>query len=237
MRISLSVTPDDVRGIGAGTCAIVIDVFRASTTITTAVASGARFFLPVTEVEQAVKLAANYSKNEVVLAGERDCRRVDGFQLGNSPREYTREAVGGKVVIFTSTNGTRALAAARDAGTVLVGCFLNFSQVVKVAAGFDDVAIVCAGNEGRLSLEDFVCAGGMVAKLARKGTALDDPAVAARAAFRSIDAGLARALLATEHARRLADMGFKPDLDVALRLDAVPVVPRMADGRVEPLSA
>jgi 2-phosphosulfolactate phosphatase len=237
LKIRVLPTPAGFGDSGAGTCAVVIDVFRASTTITTAIANGARSILPVTEVEQAVKLAEPYAKNEVVLAGERDCRPIDGFDLGNSPREFTREAVGGKVVIFTSTNGTRALAAARGAGTVLVGCFLNFGEIVRVASGYEDVVILCAGNEDRLSLEDFVCAGGLVTRLARRGTVLDDPAVAARAAFRSIGASLSRTLFATEHARRLTGLGFRPDLDLALRIDSVPLVPRFADGRIEPAPA
>ncbi len=211
---------------------VVIDVFRASTTIAAALAGGARFVLPAGDVEQAMKLAEPYAANEVLLGGERECRRIEGFQLGNSPREYTREVVAGKVIIFTTTNGTRALAAARDAATVLVGSFVNFSAVADAVARHDAVTILCAGNNGRLSLEDFACAGGLVARLARGKTRLDDAALAARAAYKNLKGNISRTLAATEHALRLTDLGFRADLDFALKVDSLPVVPRLSEGRI-----
>jgi 2-phosphosulfolactate phosphatase len=216
---------------------VVVDVFRASTTIAAALAGGARFVLPVADVEQAMRLAEPYAENEVLLAGERDCQRIEGFQLGNSPREYTREVVAGKVVIFTTTNGTRALAAAKDSGAVFIGCFVNFSAVADAVAGFDAVTVLCAGNNGRLSLEDFACAGGLVARLAKRTAQLDDAALAARAAYKNLRENLTRFLTTTEHARRLAGLGFRADLEFALKVDSVPVVPQQSDGRIEPLPA
>ena len=237
MRIGVAPVPGEFAGADSASAVVVIDVFRASTTIAAALAAGARFVLPVADVEQAVKLADPYAENEVLLGGERECLRIDGFQLGNSPRECTREAVGGKVIIFTTTNGTRALAAAKDAGTVLVGGFVNFSAVAAAVAGYEDVTLLCAGNGGRLSLEDFVCAGGLVNELAKEGSQLDDAALAARAAYRSLKPNLARALAATEHAVRLAGLGFRADLDLALKVDTIPVVPHLSEGRIALLTA
>jgi 2-phosphosulfolactate phosphatase len=237
MRISVATVPQEFAGCDAGTGVVVVDVFRASTTITAALAGGARFVLPVADVEQAMRLAEPYADNEVLLGGERDCQRIEGFQLGNSPREYTREVVAGKVVIFTTTNGTQALAAAKDAGAVFVGCFVNFNAVADAVAGFDAVTVLCAGNNGQLSLEDFACAGGLVSRLARKTSRLDDAALAARAAYKDMEPNLTRSLVSTEHARRLADLGFRADLEFALKVDSIPVVPRQSDGRIRPLPA
>jgi 2-phosphosulfolactate phosphatase len=232
VRISVAPVPREFAGAEPGSVVVVIDVFRASTTIAAALAGGARFVLPAADVEQAMKLAEPYAENEVLLGGERECQRIEGFQLGNSPREYTREAVAGKVIIFTTTNGTQALAAAKDATAVLVGGFVNFSAVVDAVAGHEAVTMLCAGNNGRLSLEDFACAGGLVNRLAKGESRLDDAALAARAAYKNLKTDLSRTLAATEHALRLADLGFRADLDFALKVDSVPVVPHLSEGRI-----
>jgi len=237
MRISVAPVPLEFAGGDAGTVVVVVDVFRASTTIATALASGARFVLPVADVEQAMKLAEPYADNEVLLGGERECQRIEGFHLGNSPREYTREVVAGKVVIFTTTNGTQALTAAKDSGAVLVGSFVNFGAVADGVAGHEAVTILCAGNNGHLSLEDFVCAGGLVDRLAKRTSQLDDAALAARAAYRNLRADLARALASTEHACRLADLGFRADIEFALKVDSLPILPRQSEGRIATLPA
>ena len=237
MRISVAPVPREFAGAETGSVVVVVDVFRASTTIAAALAGGARFVLPVADVEQAMKLAEPYAENEILLGGERECQRIEGFHLGNSPREYTREVVAGKVVIFTTTNGTQALTAAKDAGTVVVGSFVNFSAVTDAVAGHDAVTILCAGNNGKLSLEDFVCAGGMVNRLAKNPAQLNDAALAARAAYKNLRTELARTLASTEHACRLADLGFRADLDFALKVDSLPVVPRQTEGRITTLPA
>jgi 2-phosphosulfolactate phosphatase len=235
VRISVAPVPREFAGAETGAAVVMIDVFRASTTIAAALAGGARFVLPVADVEQAVKLAEPYAENEVLLGGERECQRIEGFQLGNSPREYTREVVAGKVVILTTTNGTQALAAAKDAGPVIIGSFVNFSAVADAVAGRDAVTILCAGNNGRLSLEDFACAGGLVSQLAKGQSRLDDAALAARATYRNLRADLARVLTSTEHALRLAGLGFRADLDFALKVDSLPVVPVLNESRIAAL--
>jgi 2-phosphosulfolactate phosphatase len=235
MKLSVAPVPRQFAGAGPNEAVVMIDVFRASTTIAAALAGGARFVLPVADVEQAVKLAEPYAENEVVLGGERECQRIEGFQLGNSPREYAREVVAGKVVILTTTNGTEALAAAKDADTVYVGGFVNFRAVADAVAGREAVTILCAGNNGRLSLEDFACAGGLVGQLAKGQFELDDAALAARAAYRSLRTGLARILTSTEHALRLTRLGFRSDLDFALKVDSLPVVPLLSEGRIAAL--
>ncbi len=148
MQINVAPTPIELDEPTSDAVAVVIDVFRASTTIVTALAAGARLVLPTEDVEQAVRLAAPYRKGEALLGGERECQRIEGFQLGNSPREYTKEVVAGKVIIFTTTNGTRALLAAREYPTTYVGCFLNLSAIATAVASSNVVSIICAGNAG-----------------------------------------------------------------------------------------
>lgn len=243
MRISVVPVPSDLdrvapalselerRGSAAGV--VVIDVFRASTTIIAALESGARFVLPAADVEQALRLAEPYAENEVLLGGERDCQRIEGFQLGNSPREYTRERVAGRAVVLTTSNGTPALDGVKERTNVRVGGFVNLTATADLLARCEAVTLVCAGNGGRLSLEDFVCAGGLVARLAGRSAQLDDSARAAQAAYKTISEDLARALTSTDHARRLISLGFRADLDFALKLDALPLVPALSGGRIE----
>ncbi|MEO0085514.1 MAG: 2-phosphosulfolactate phosphatase [candidate division WOR-3 bacterium] len=232
MRVDVFATPAGLPAVIQDSTAVMIDVFRASTTITTALAAGARCVLPVTDVEQAVRLVEPYRSDEAVLGGERDSLRIDGFTLGNSPAEYSRDAVAGRVVVFTTTNGTAALDAIAGARRVLVGSFLNLAALVATLAGETEVAVVCAGNAGRFSLEDFACAGALVARLAPRTTRLGDGALAARTVWRGLGRSLSRNLLATEHARRLAQLGFGADLELALRIDSIPVVPRLVEGRL-----
>jgi len=217
--------------LGPGTTAVVIDVFRTTTTITTALASGCRCVLPAADVEQAMRLIEPYRGSEGLLGGERGGVKIEGFRLGNSPAEYAPEVVGNRVLVFTSSNGTRALLECSDAKTVLLGCFLNVGAVARLLAAEQTVALVCAGNDGRFSLEDFACAGALCARLGR-GATLNDAALAARATWRSLSRTLVRTLTTTSHARRLAELGFKADLAYSLRLDSVPVVPAFRDGRI-----
>ncbi len=264
MRIDVAATPAEFDGADSQTAVVVIDVFRAATTITTALANGARFILPTTDVEQAVRLLEPYGENEAVLGGERDGQRIEGFRLGNSPREYSHDAVANRVVILTTTNGTRALSLAEDAGAVFVGCFLNCGELAAQLSNWDRISVICAGNKGRISLEDWACAGTIVDRLVRpvqtpplavdseppplrprRGRhqfaalrpdqvepTLGDGAYAAWATYLAVKADMARILRSTEHARYLVELGFGSDLDVALRVDSLPVVPRLADGRI-----
>lgn len=229
-QIELYPTP---RGISltAHTTAVVIDVFRTTTTLTTALANGCRFVLPAADVEQAMRLFQPYGHNEALLGGERDGRKIEGFQLGNSPAEYTAETVGNRVVVFTSTNGTPAILACTTARRILLGCFLNLDAVSRMLDADTDVAIVCAGNNSRFALEDFVCAGALCARLGRKPL-FDDAATAARAAWRSLSRSLVRSLTSTSHARYLRSLNFANDLTYALQLNTVSAVPVFTDGRI-----
>ena len=108
-----------------GTCAVVVDVLRATTTVLCALASGAERVVPLLDVDEAIRRRTEYPEGSVVLGGERDGKRIDGFDLGNSPGSFTPEVVAGKTVLFTTTNGTAAMNAARLAEPIFLACFLN----------------------------------------------------------------------------------------------------------------
>ncbi len=140
--------------------AVMIDVLRASTTIIHALANGANGVVPCKTVEEARAVAAGHGAGEVLLGGERGGTRIEGFDLDNSPLGYPPDAVAGKTIVFTTTNGTRALRACAAAARVLIGAFVNRSALARVLR--EDgrpVHLVCAGTEGQLTAEDVLFAG------------------------------------------------------------------------------
>lgn len=147
-------------GMLVGGVAVVIDVLRASTTIIHALASGANGVLPCETVDEAREVAAGLVAGEALLGGERGGMRIEGFDLDNSPLRYTRHKVAGKTIVFTTTNGTRALRACAAAARVLIGAFVNRAALARVLR--EDgrpVHLVCAGTEGQLTAEDILFAG------------------------------------------------------------------------------
>jgi 2-phosphosulfolactate phosphatase len=182
---------------------VVIDVLRASTTITTALAAGAREVIPCAEVEQAriradqlgrrhpasakALVAATADAAKIVaagipesdrgplLGGERGGLPIDGFDLGNSPSEFTAQAIAGRTVVFTTTNGTKALLACTAAQRVLIGSFVNFSAIAAELDGELPIHLLCAGTRDRVTREDVLFAGSLVEKLA--GTIVEEGAI------------------------------------------------------------
>jgi 2-phosphosulfolactate phosphatase len=225
----------------AGSAVVVIDVLRATTTICQAVAAGANDILPFVEVDDARAAAAFAPAGTVVLGGERAGGRIAGFDLGNSPSDYTPDTVGRRRVIITTTNGTRALDHARLARRVLVGAFVNLSAVAESVRMEPRVDILCAGTDGGATREDILAAGALVARLENEPDAvyvLNDPAIAARrewqsvitraeTAVRAIDEQLALELRDTPGGRNLLGIGLDRDLVDCARIDRLAIAPEL----------
>ncbi len=216
---------------------VVIDVLRAGSTLVTALAAGAKAVVPASSSEEAVRLTANLEKDGIVLAGERRMLKIEGFGLGNSPREMTREAVGGKTVYLATTNGTPALVAVQGGDPVLVAAALNFSAAAERARAVfqkrGDLVIVCAGREKQFALEDAYTAGRLikaVKKGARKLTLNDAAQVALDLAAQQ--GGWRDAFAASDAAHQLADAGLGEDVTYCAQPDRVGVVPVYADRRI-----
>lgn len=222
----------------SGRLAVVIDVLRATTTIVHALASGAREVLVCQEVEQARKLAAN--SPGAIVAGERGGLPIAGFHLGNSPQEFAPAVVGGKTIIFTTTNGTRAMARCAGARRVLLGAFVNFSAVGREltaelsSPGSSGAALICAGTEGDVTREDTLLAGAMAEDLASNDDlqlSLNDQAVIAADAWRvcRLDLGghdpLGRTLRQSRGGRKLIEIGLENDIAIAAEIDRFDLVP------------
>lgn len=224
----------------AGGAVVVIDLLRASTTICWALASGATEVCPYVEVGDVVREAElEPDRDDLVLGGERGGEIIPGFDLGNSPAEYTPAEVFGKRVLFTTTNGTRALEHARLAQRVLVGSIANLSAVAQSLLDEEHVHLLCAGTGGHVTREDQLAAGAIVHEVLRQdgpGRALSQSADAvlgewrellatARAAGRTADEQLAQDLRDTPGGKNLLAVGMADDLPRCAEIDALNILP------------
>ncbi|MBC7562959.1 MAG: 2-phosphosulfolactate phosphatase [Gemmatimonadaceae bacterium] len=213
----------------------VIDVLRATTTIAAALHAGARTVIPFLTTEDAMRTAKRYERGEVKLAGERQMVAIPGFELGNSPLEFTTASVGGQTVLLTTTNGTRALLAAEDARAVYIASYGNFSlvrtQLLQALQDGHSVSIVCAASEGMPSLEDSACAGRFVHSLvdAHAGLMMNDAARMCALLSERYGDDLLALCADAEHGRRLSDAGFAADVMACATLDLYPVLGELVE--------
>ena len=213
--------------------AVVIDVIRATTSIVTAFRHGARSVSPVASVDEA--RSVRESAPGALLAGERGGQRLPGFDLGNSPREFTPEAVRDRDVILTTSNGTKTLRAVETGRSVAIAAFLNRAAAARwLLNRAEDAFIVCSGYEGIFSLEDAVCAGAVVDALEVAGAAvaLGDGARASQLLWARYASELPSLLRETGWGRHIVGIGLGADLERCAELDITDVVPVMTGGRI-----
>jgi 2-phosphosulfolactate phosphatase len=229
------ITPSEVQG----RTVFVIDILRATTAMCAALYHGAKAIIPVAATEEALRLAQTIGSTDVLLAGEQNCVRIPGFQLGNSPLEMTEPVVRNKTIIVTTSNGTKALLACQGAGAVYPACAANLTlaggKARETLKRDRDMLIVCAGRDGSFSLDDAYCAGRLaVAALGgrkpRRG--LNDAALATLDLVRRYGDNWERPLSYSRAGRELIKLGFRDDVLDAGRLDAYPVLPNFHERRV-----
>jgi 2-phosphosulfolactate phosphatase len=244
MRLDVAFSPAGLTSAEVqGRTVFVIDILRATTTMCAALHAGAKAIIPVTSPEEALRLAQTLASDDVLLAGERQCVRIPGFQLGNSPLEMTEGAVRGKTLVVTTTNGTRALLACQGAAAVYLASAANLGAAAEKARECIDteggVLLLCAGRGGAFSLDDAYCAGRLVSAVlggtrARRG--INDAAIASLDLVRRYGERWERPLSFSRAGRELIRLGFRDDVLDAARLDAYPVPAHFHDRRVTPVS-
>ena len=224
-----------------GRLVAVIDVLRASTVAAIALANGARAVVPLESSDEVITRSKSFDRSEVRLAGERKMNPIPGFDLGNSPREFTREAVEGKTVLFTTTNGTGAFLAVQGARDVVVASYVNFSAVLTmmrtaVRAG-TDVSIICAGREKEFALEDAGCAGKYVRQLGTRAPDMEmnDGARASELIAKRYGDRVDQLFADSAHGRALAEGGFAEDLVTCAQVDSHPIIPIYQDRQITKL--
>jgi 2-phosphosulfolactate phosphatase len=203
---------------------VVIDIFRATSSICYGIENGAEAIIPVSEVEEC---AAYREKGfDHLLAAERNGEVVAGFDFGNSPFSYTKEKVSGKTVVLTTTNGTHALHLSRKAKKIVIGSFLNLTSLCNwLKTQNESILLVCAGWKNNFNLEDTLFAGAVVEQLKESDYTLDDPAMAANDLFQIGKNDIGQYLSKTSHGERLKKLGIEKDIAFCLQIDITTAIP------------
>jgi 2-phosphosulfolactate phosphatase len=216
-----------------GRAVVVFDVLRATTSMTAALAAGVQEIRVFPDLEYARRAAKHHTAGPRILCGEENCLPPPGFDLGNSPGAFNREAHRGAVTFMSTTNGTRAIIAAAGAAVVFVGALVNARAVAN--ALFDtglDVTLLCAGTNGQVAMEDLLGAGAVLDAMARAEASRvrpsGDVALIAQRLFRSVRSDLRAALAESQGGRNVIAAGLPQDVDFAARLDSLDVVGAVA---------
>lgn len=202
---------------------VVIDILRATSSITYGIENGAEAIIPVMNVEDCL----SYADKGYLLAAERNGEVVTGYDFGNSPFSYTTEKVAGKTIVLTTTNGTKAMHLAQErAHQVIVGSFLNLSSVCDYLRKQNkDVLLLCAGWKDNFNLEDTLFAGAVVEQLQNDFTIGDDSSVAALDMYQLAKDDLREYLKKSSHSHRLIKLNIEEDVQFCLRLDICKTIP------------
>lgn len=213
---------------------VVIDVLRSSSSIIAALENGSKRIIPVADIETASRLVRGEDRHLKVLAGERKGERIEGFDLGNSPLEFTKESVGNKIVVMCTSNGTRALSTIQRAKSVLVCAINNISSVAERVSAEGDLSILCCGDEGSLSAEDLLCGGMILRKLGRvvDEDSLNDAARLALLVAENFEDNVESFLIRSDRGRELRKKGFYKDILHCARPDISSIVPSLLDGSI-----
>jgi 2-phosphosulfolactate phosphatase len=218
--VRVALVPPAPGALPSDACAVAIDVLRATSTLAVARSNGAARAIPFATPAEALDFRRRTPG--ALACGEREGRIVEGFDLGNSPAEFTRERVNGKTLAFASTNGSRALLAAARCRRKLLGNFIALTATVDALRSESEVWLVCAGKLGRFALEDAACAGTIAAKLHAAGAKLanDEARLAATLACEDATA-IHSAVTSSDHARWLATLGesFAADVEFCATAD------------------
>lgn len=206
---------------------VVVDIFRATSCMTTALAHGVDSITPFAKLEDclAMKTEGYYT------AGERDGKKVDGFDLGNSPFEYMVDGLKNKKIAFTTTNGTQAIAKSAGAAEIIIGSFLNLSASIEyLSKTNNNILVVCAGWKGKMNLEDTLYAGAVVEGLIDIADAECDAPLTALQLYKCAKNDMTGFLKDSSHVKRLARLNIFKDIQFCLNRDQYPVVPVLRDG-------
>ena len=217
---------------------VVIDVFLATTTLLTILENGARSVLPVASLAEAEEVGEALERSCLLRGGEQDAEKIEGYDLGPYPEEYTPEVAGGKDAIFVTTNGTRAISSAGPAKELLIGCIRNAPAVARYleSSETESVYVVCAGSAGRFVLEDFLGASTILSHLNRQGYLedwrLNDAAWAALDFAERWDGREPEALKRSRAGRWLLENDLPETFEFAGDVGASELVPEVVDGRL-----
>lgn len=232
---------------------VIIDMLRATSVITTAIANGCKEVIPTLTIEEAMEIARKDREN-CILGGERKALKIEGFDCSNSPLEYTREVVKNKSIILTTTNGTRAIKGSEGAKNIYIGAMINAKSVAnQLALVNEDVVLVNAGTYDEFSMDDFICSGYIIECLlnftdlslhginikggdvSQIGVELSDIAKTAHYIYK-MNRDILSYIRNASHYQRIMELGLNNDLDYCCKKDLTKVVPYYKDGIIKKYS-
>ena len=206
----------------AGSIVVVIDIFRASSSICYGIDNGAHAIIPVATVDECL----SYADQGYLLAAERNGEVVEGFDFGNSPYSYTAEKVKGQTVVLTTTNGTFAIQQAKQADQIVLGSFLNLTSICNWLAAQDkDVLLLCSGWKNKFNLEDTLFAGAVVHQIKKSFSHFCDAAIAAEDLYLLAKSDLRAYLFKSSHSQRLKELNIENDIQFCLKQDCCQAIP------------
>jgi 2-phosphosulfolactate phosphatase len=208
---------------------VVIDIFRATSSICYGIENGATSIIPVASIEA----CESYRESDFLLAAERNGEVVNGFDFGNSPFSYTQEKVKGKTIVLTTTNGTHAINMSRNASKIVIGSFLNISFLCNwLKTQSNDVLLLCSGWKDKVNLEDTLFAGGVVHYLKDEDYILDDAGIASADLYDLAKDDLGIYLKKTSHSERLKKLGIEEDIAFCLNQNITSSIPVLEGERL-----
>ena len=235
MKIDIIISADDINESKIeDKIIVVIDMFRATSVIVTSLSNGCREVIPYLTIEEAVEHAHKLRREEYILGGERKAVKIEGFDLSNSPLEYTRDRVENKTILMTTTNGTRTLTKAIAGKKVLIGAMLNAKAVAERLIEInEDVVIINAGTNGNFSMDDYICSGYIINEMLKKdeNLMLTDIAKTANIIYEGHEDILSYVKKAS-HYSVMKSLNLEEDIAYCIKKGIVKEVPEYFNGKI-----
>ena len=232
MKVDIIFTADEVsQEKTKGKICVVIDVLRATSVMITALHNGAEKIFPFKDIKIIQERCENL-KN-IIKCGERNALKIDGFDLGNSPLEFTKEKVFGKDIYMSTTNGTKAVENSLSAEKIIICSFLNIKSVSEKLLEYKkDVVIVCAGTNGKFSLDDTLCAGLIIKEMQKHTEIQMNDVLLAAVRISESHEDIKDILKGSTHYERLLSLGFEKDMEHIFSLNKYSIVPEYKNGYI-----
>lgn len=232
MKVDIIFTADEVsQEKTEGKICVVIDVLRATSVMVTALHNGAEKIFPFKDIKTIQERCENL-KN-IIKCGERNALKIDGFDLGNSPLEFTKEKVFGKDIYMSTTNGTKAVENSLSAEKIIICSFLNIKSVSEKLLEYKkDVVIVCAGTNGKFSLDDTLCAGLIIKEMQKHTEIQMNDVLLAAVRISESHENIKDILKGSTHYERLLSLGFEKDMEHIFSLNKYSIVPEYKNGYI-----
>lgn len=235
MKVDIIISADDIiESKIEGKIIVVIDMFRATSVIVTALNNGCREVRPYLTIEETLEYSKKLNRDEYLLGGERRAVKIEGFDLSNSPLEYTRELVDNKIVLMTTTNGTRTLTKSANAERILIAAMINAKAVAKKLLEINrEVVIINAGTNGNFSMDDYICSGYIINEMLKINNTLDltDIAKTANIIYESNYEIMSYVKEAT-HYSVMKSLGLDNDIEYCTKKSIINIVPEYKNGKI-----